>query len=381
MAAGVQGFAPQRSRTLGQEALSHAPNSSFVDSCRLCRSGRLFRPGGLSGPVARCSARGKPQVRSTVPVAPASPSPPATGRTILGRFRRRRSDAGEPGTCAAVKTPSAFRARVKSESHPVGPASVAVPSTSSAASRRDATLRYVGPRQLASDMSAPIGPNVSPLPPSAEGLGSPRDTAGWRPVDQLAGRSLRRDHQQPRPGDLATGERTGSLGRGRRSRQALSDHAQPNLVDRLSADHPGAQRYFRNIEPRRRTSAAQPWLLSLWSKLYLYLTAPADRAGPSDHPPLSHRPGRIRPAEVDRRSGRADGPCPDLSLLPDGRLSPREVSPGPGTGRLQRPPLRIAPEADGGQPGPGGRRRAGTRREPGNAGNWSRRPGRIISRP
>ncbi len=242
----------------------------------------------------------------------------------------------------------------------------------------------------AADAGRSPGPHVTaPLP--TRGLGPadrrPGDAAGRQSrraggaVDHPPAGPLRCLDQQSRPGGPAPGEPDRAVGRGRRGGSPLPHDAQSHRLGRLPADHADPAQYLRQHQPgRRRWCRAPRRLLPLRPELHPLLGPAADRAGASDHTPLSDRQGRLRAAAVDRAPGRADDPGPDLPLLPDGGLPPREVPPGPAARRLQRPPGRVAPAPARGRPGAGQPRRpgAGAGREPGGRARRSRPRGRIT---
>ena len=157
------------------------------------------------------------QTGSTVPVSLTKPAPSIPPpRSDVGRFRR---FTQTPATRPSVGRQPTTDARI----HRVQ----TVPGTMSAG--------RAGYRPLASHCDRAV-----------RRVGG----GGGKPVDQPASRTVRRDHQQPRPGHFAAGERAGRLGRVRRGRQAFPDHAQPNLVDGLSAHHPDSRRHIRNDRAR-----------------------------------------------------------------------------------------------------------------------------------
>ena len=82
---------------------------------------------------------------------------------------------------------------------------------------------------------------------------------------------------------------------------------------------------------------------------------------------------------MDRGPGRADGAGPDLPLLPDGRLPPREAPAGRAAGRLQRPPARRR-SSGGSRPSQvaAGRRGPGARSRARRPASRSRPPGRTT---
>ena len=73
-------------------------------------------------------------------------------------------------------------------------------------------------------------------------------------VDQPASGPLRRSDEQSRPGGAQGGKPGRGVSGGRRSRSAVSHHAQSDALDRLSTDHPDPPRPLRR---RRRIGRGQ----------------------------------------------------------------------------------------------------------------------------
>ena len=71
------------------------------------------------------------------------------------------------------------------------------------------------------------------------------------------------------------------------------------------------------IPPTPLAAALRPGstVFTVRSVLFLPFASPASGAGTSDHPPLQHRQGRVRAAEMDRDAGGASGLDSDLSLF------------------------------------------------------------------
>ena len=105
-------------------------------------------------------------------------------------------------------------------------------------------------------------------------------------LDQPPGRALRRGHQQPRPRHPAEQQRR--LARGRRGRAAVPDHAQPDALGRLPADHPDPPDTFGSTGDGGPPDRP---LLPSGQGLLPHLLPPADRAGAPDHAPLRASPG------------------------------------------------------------------------------------------